>query len=203
MTGMLNQSVLLLNRNYAALHVIDVRRSIVMLIRGVAEAIDFERKSFYNYDFRSWRDLSAFRAEFEAGSSRWLRCVGQDLLVPTVIRLLEYNKVRRRGVPLNRRNVFARDANTCQYCGKRFKTSDLNLDHVVPKSRGGGTRWDNLVCSCIRCNTRKANRTPEEAGMKLIRQPKAPPGESSLIRVRHDSWKHFVEDAYWNVELED
>jgi len=93
----------------------------------------------------------------------------------------------------------------CQYCGKTFDRNDLNLDHVIPRDRGGPTTWENIVCSCIECNTLKANRTPQEAGMHLIRKPKRPKWrpfvQINFSLHQHDSWKHFVDLAYWNVEL--
>ena len=92
-----------------------------------------------------------------------------------------------------------------QYCGRVFDRKDLNLDHVTPRDRGGPTTWENIVCSCVECNTRKANRTPSEAGMHLIRKPKRPKWrpfvQVDLGFPHHDSWKHFLDLAYWNVEL--
>ena len=105
----------------------------------------------------------------------------------------------------NRRNVFARDANRCQYCNRRFPTSELTLDHVVPRSRGGGTTWDNLVCACVACNSRKGGRSPREAGLKLVRKPERPKRnpllQLTLGSPRYKSWRQFVSDAYWDVEL--
>lgn len=203
MESALTHPVLLLNKHYTALRVIDVRRAMVLLFGGAAEAVDVEARGFYAYNFESWRDLSEFKAEFEADTCHWLRCVGLNLAVPQVVRLMRYAKPRPQRVRLSRKNIFTRDKNTCQYCGRHFKSVDLNLDHVLPKSRGGQMRWDNIVCSCIPCNTRKANRTPREASMKLIRPAVKPNHVTELIRIRHDSWKHFIEDAYWNVELTD
>jgi 5-methylcytosine-specific restriction endonuclease McrA len=103
--------------------------------------------------------------------------------------------------------VFERDKNTCQYCGELFDRSELNLDHVVPRDRGGTTTWENVVCSCIPCNTRKGNRLPREAHMSLIRKPKRPKWrpfvQITFAAPQHDLWKHFVDLAYWNVELSD
>ena len=87
----------------------------------------------------------------------------------------------KKEVKFTRHNIFERDHNTCQYCGKVFDRKDLNLDHVIPRDRGGPTTWENIVCSCIKCNTQKANRTPQEAGMHLIRKPKRP------------KWRPFVQ----------
>ena len=111
----------------------------------------------------------------------------------------------KKEVRFTRHNIFERDQNTCQYCGNTFDRSELNLDHVVPRDQGGPTTWENIVCSCIECNTHKANRTPAEAGMRLIRKPKRPKWrpflQITLGLQYHESWKHFVDIAYWNVEL--
>ncbi len=94
-----------------------------------------------------------------------------------------------------------------RYCGEIFDRSELNLDHVVPRDRGGTTTWENVVCSCISCNTRKGNRLPREAHMSLIRKPKRPKWRPfvhvTFSAPQHDLWKHFVDLAYWNVELSD
>ncbi|MFQ5834566.1 MAG: HNH endonuclease, partial [bacterium] len=111
-----------------------------------------------------------------------------------------------RRVKFTRKNIYKRDENICQYCGKKFKPQDLNLDHVVPLSRGGKDSWDNVVCSCVSCNLRKGNRTLAEAEMSLIRTPKRPHWRSfvkySLDNVVEEDWKDFLDLAYWNVELE-
>jgi 5-methylcytosine-specific restriction endonuclease McrA len=113
----------------------------------------------------------------------------------------------RKEVKFTRHNIFERDKNTCQYCGKHFDKKDLNLDHVIPRDRGGATTWENIVCSCIPCNTRKGNRLPREAGMKLLKKPARPKWRPFLhitfdAKV-HESWRHFIDFAYWNVELGD
>jgi 5-methylcytosine-specific restriction endonuclease McrA len=119
--------------------------------------------------------------------------------------LLMFDRQPRKEVRFTRHNIFERDQNTCQYCGKKFDRSELNLDHVIPKDRGGPTTWENIVCSCIACNTKKGNRTPQEAGMRLIRKPKKPRWRPFLqvnISMPYpESWKHFIDIAYWNVEL--
>jgi len=116
-----------------------------------------------------------------------------------------FDRMPKKEVKFTRHNVFERDRNTCQYCGKIFDRKDLNLDHVWPRDKGGRTTWENVVCSCIKCNTRKGNRTPESVGMKLIRKPKRPKWRAfvhfSFTTGAHESWKHFIDIAYWNVEL--
>ena len=107
---------------------------------------------------------------------------------------------------MNRQAIFERDAYCCQYCGKKFKTHELNLDHVVPKERGGMLTWENIVTSCLVCNTAKANRTPREAGMHLMkkpRQPKSRPFVSYIIgQEMEDDWQHFLYSHQGDVEVE-
>jgi 5-methylcytosine-specific restriction endonuclease McrA len=122
-----------------------------------------------------------------------------------VVRLLYYDRLPKQTIRFNRRNIFARDTNRCQYCGKKFPTSELSLDHVIPRSRGGETNWENVVCSCVKCNVRKGGRTPQEANMHLIKQP-VKPKRSPLLSVKlgnpkYQSWKSFLDSAYWSVDL--
>jgi len=125
--------------------------------------------------------------------------------VPKIIRLLGYDRLPKQEVKLNRRNIFARDRNLCQYCGRKFSTQELSLDHINPRSQGGESSWTNLVCCCVKCNTRKGGRTPIQASMKLIRQPVKPHRNPVVaLRVGNDryaSWRQFVDQAYWSVEL--
>ena len=133
--------------------------------------------------------------------------VSFTIRVPKVILLLFFDRMPKKEVKFTRHNIFERDHNTCQYCGIKFDRKDLNLDHVVPRDRGGETSWENIVCSCVPCNSRKGNRTPTEAGLKLLHKPKRPKWRPMLhlqfSKARDDSWKHFVDLAYWNVELSD
>ncbi len=206
-TGATGHSVLVLNRLYMAVHVVNVRRAIGLLFRELAEVIHIESGRYVNYDFLSWREISQLKLEFEEHDPRsdWLQSVNFSVEIPRVIRLLSYDKVPRRGMRFNRRNVFARDGNCCQYCGKRFATSELSLDHVHPRSQGGTMGWENIVCCCVACNSRKGGRTPEQAGMRLVRMPKRP-RHNPLLRgklqnPKYESWKAFLSDAYWNVDL--
>ena len=147
-------------------------------------------------------DMASFlREEFEHDQHAWVGLVRGCLAAPHVIRLTKFDRHRRQRVPLNRRNIYHRDANTCQYCGKRFPYSELSLDHVVPRSRGGADSWENLVCACTNCNSRKADKSLAQARMQLIRTPRALKAPAQLIRIQHESWAQFVDDAYWNVEL--
>ncbi|MCC5823547.1 MAG: HNH endonuclease [Phycisphaerales bacterium] len=201
----LDAKVLVLNRAYAAIRVISARRAFVLLARDCAEVIDADGGSYANYDLTTWTELSELRRQFEPDAHDWVRTVRIDLAVPRIIRLTAYDKLPAQGVKLNRRNLFARDRNRCQYCGNLFPSSELSIDHVLPRSQGGPDTWENLVCACVRCNSRKGGRTPDQARMKLITTPKRP-RRNPLISVRlgHDkyhSWKAFLDEAYWSVEL--
>lgn len=211
MTAVLSYPVLALNKVFAPIHVIDVRRALSLLVTGAAEVVDTDDPHLGTYDLASWRALSDLKSEFESERHDWVGLVRGRLAVPTVVRLTKFDRQRfrkHRGrrvegpfVPLNRRNIYHRDGNLCQYCGRKFPSSELSLDHVVPKSRGGGDTWENLVCACTACNSKKADKMPAEARMKLIRVPRALKTPAQLIRVQHASWAQFVDEAYWNVEL--
>jgi len=201
----LSSSVLVLNRFYMAVHVVNVRRALGLLFRELAEVIHLEEGQYANYNFESWREISALRSSFKQQHEDWIRSINFELQAPRVIRLLSYDRVPRQTLRFNRRNLFARDGNRCQYCGHSFPTSELSLDHIVPRSRGGPTTWENVVCACVSCNVRKGGRTPQEAHMKLIRHP-VKPKRSPLLSVKldnpkYESWKTFVDNAYWSVDL--
>jgi 5-methylcytosine-specific restriction endonuclease McrA len=201
----LSASVLVLNRLYMAVHVVSVRRAFGLLFRELAEVIHVEEGQYANYDFHSWREISELRAAFKEPHDDWIRSVNFEIQVPRVIRLLVYDRLPKQAIRFNRRNIFARDGNRCQYCGRKFPSSELSLDHVTPRSRGGETTWENIVCSCVKCNVKKGGRTPHEAHMHLVRPP-AKPKRSPLLSVKlgnpkYESWKSFLDNAYWSVDL--
>ena len=196
-------SVLVLNRLYMAIHVVGVRRAFGLLFRDIAEVIHLENGSFANYDFDSWRDVSELNADFKGPHDDWVRAVNFEIQVPRVIRLLSYDRLPRRSLRLNRPTVLARDQNRCQYCGRRFPSHQLSLDHVIPRSRGGRTTWDNVVCACLHCNVKKGGRTPKEAHMSLVRKPSRP-ARSPLLTLklqnpRYVTWKTWLDGAYCDV----
>jgi len=204
----LDAKVLVLNRLYMAIRVISAKRAFSLLCKDLAEVIhvgDGLGGQWANYDFDTWAELSAMRQSFENGDYDWVRTVRIDIAVPKVIRLFGYDRLPAQSVKLNRRNLFARDRNQCQYCGHHFPTCELSIDHVKPRSQGGDDSWTNLVCACVACNARKGGRTPDQSGMHLIRKPVAPK-RNPLISVRlghqkYESWKAFLDNAYWSVEL--
>jgi 5-methylcytosine-specific restriction endonuclease McrA len=196
----LNSKVLVLNRNYLPVHITSVRRAFTLLYQGVAAAID---EQYQVFDFASWSELSASVHDDTIG------LVDRVVRVPRVILLLAYDRVPRRHVRFSRFNVYARDRNTCQYCGVRFARSELNLDHVIPRSHGGSSTWENIVCSCHICNRRKGGRTPSQAGMRLLRRPRRPEWTPFMLETfsmrRYREWLPFlsgIDAAYWNTELQ-
>ncbi len=204
-TSVLDSSVLVLNKHYLAIRVVNVKRAVSLLFRDLAHVINVEDGRYSTYDFQSWAEVSLLKKEFEPQTSDWLRTVRFDLAVPRVIRLLFYDRLPRQQVKFNRRNIFARDRNHCQYCGKKFSSCDLSLDHVVPRSRGGRSTWENTVCCCLDCNVKKGGRVPKEARIRLITAPRKPKRSPvialKLSNQRYASWKEFLDHAYWSVEL--
>ena len=197
---LLDRQVLVLNRLWQAINVCSVRRAFTLLCAGHAQVVDSDGTNFLTHDFASWRDFSETAPEDEM-----VHTISFKIRIPRVIVLLLFDRMPRKEVKFTRHNIFERDKNTCQYCGKHFDKRDLNLDHVIPRDKGGLTTWENIVCSCIACNTRKGNRLPHQAGMKLIRKPERPKWRP-FVHITfdaqvHDSWRHFIDLAYWNVEL--
>lgn len=197
---MINTGVLVLNRAFFPVHVTSVRRAFCLLYSGLARAVTPQYELF---DFRSWSELSVHAHDDSVG------LVGRMIRVPRVVVLSAYDRVPRRTVRFSRRNIFVRDRNICQYCGRTHPSSELNLDHVVPRSRGGESNWENIVCSCIPCNKRKGGKLPEEMGMRLVGKPARPqwaPQYAFSVRAPvHRDWLPFldlVDATYWNLELE-
>ena len=132
------------------------------MFRRLAEVIHIEDGQWANYDFESWREVSELQAQFKEPHQDWIRSVNFEIQVPRVLRLLHYDRVPKQRVRLNRRNIFARDSNHCQYCGKRFATSELSLDHIVPdlprRRHDRGRTWSARACSAT-CARAAARRT--------------------------------------------
>ena len=196
---MINANVLVLNRSFLPLHITSVRRAFCLLYMGVAQVVDEQFKTF---DFESWSQLAVLERDEGIG------LVDRMIRIPRVILLLTYDRMPIGHVRFTRINIYTRDKNTCQYCGKKFSKSDLSLDHVVPRSRGGKSTWENIVCCCAICNRRKGGRTPNEAGMNLLQKPKKPNWtpfyKISLRELKRKEWLPFlnmVDISYWNTEL--
>lgn len=186
----LQAPVLVLNRNFQPVRVTRARNAFVMMYVGSAHALDAQ---FESYDWRAWSKLKPDTNDEVIGT------LHGSLRVPRVIVLLSYNRVPRAAVRLSRRNVFVRDGYRCQYCAETPPIRDLNLDHVMPRSRGGKSTWDNLVTSCRTCNLRKGRYTPEELGMRLLREPVRPTWSAAAqlgsTPRRFPEWEPFLQGA--------
>jgi len=167
----LHKPVLVLNASYEPINVCAARRALVLVLKGVASPEEY--------------------------SPLLMRSARTAHRLPSVIRLLEYRRIPHQARALSRKNILMRDRYTCQYCLRTLPASELTLDHVIPRSRNGETVWENLVACCHKCNNRKGSRTPDEAGMKLARQPRP----FSLHTSRHlmrmlgradDQWRKYL-----------
>ncbi|MGB7346216.1 MAG: HNH endonuclease [Pirellulaceae bacterium] len=197
--SLLDTNVLVLNRFYMAIRVVNVRRAFTLLYRQCAEVIANENGQFVSYDFESWCELSQLASLEKQPGEDYIRAVGFELQVPRIARLTRFDRMPMQTVRFNRKNLFARDDHKCQYCGKVESTHKLSLDHVVPRSHGGPTTWENIVCCCLRCNSRKGGRTPKQARMELLRMPEKPRVNPLLVQSvedpRYECWKTFLPAA--------
>jgi 5-methylcytosine-specific restriction endonuclease McrA len=198
---MTNTAVLVLNRHFQPIHVTNAKRAFALLYQGVAQALD---RQFRAFDFATWAQLST-----EMGDDV-IHTIDRAIRVPRVIVLQMYDRIPKTKVRFSRHNIYMRDGNTCQYCGRMLPRTDLNLDHVVPRSQGGRTTWENVVCCCVDCNLAKGARTPDQATMRLLKTPVRPRWTPTFRaagdRVRYREWLPFLDlpnASYWNVELEE
>jgi len=186
---------LVLNRLWQAVNVIGVERAFSLLALDHAQVIYAEDGSFRVFDAASWFEYS--KDVESIPGARVVRTVNQSVIVPSVLLLKGFDRILLQEMKFNRQNLLERDDYRCQYCGKNLPTKELNMDHVIPRDRGGGTSWENVVISCIRCNSRKSNRLPKEAGMRLLKEPKRPsrrPFVSSLYgKPVEKSWEYFLQ----------
>ena len=196
---LLNDSVLVLNRHWSAVHVTSARRALILLFADHARVVTGD---YSTHDFDSWRDMSLFM-----NTIRKISTPVYQIAVPEVIMLTRFGKFPPRQVKFSRRNIYLRDNHTCQYCGCIPPKDELTIDHVIPRSRGGKSTWENVVLACMRCNTRKGNRLLHEAGIKLLSVPKKPHWlECSQFVSRHQTsslWQKLIDTAYWNVPLKE
>jgi 5-methylcytosine-specific restriction endonuclease McrA len=220
MTKVLQRPTLILNRNWQPVNVATVARALVLVWNESARVVDP-----HDYQLYTWADWSRLRPRAD---EPFIQAVRFRLRVPEIVTLCGYDRLPVGQVAFSRRNIFKRDHNTCQYCGaqpgkKRIGPicrngpkgaahkldlspfcGELTIDHIVPRSQGGVSSWENCVLACVACNKRKANRTPEQARMRLRKQPVRPTWKP--LYAEHDmgiaSWSKFVSEAYWSVTLQ-
>lgn len=194
--------VLVLNRSFFAVQVVDWQRALSLVYLDHARVVDEDYKT---YSFEDWREFSQLVTENPSG---FIHTPAFKIAIPEVITLRHFDGLPKAEVKFTRRNIYEHYGYKCSYCGIKFTTSELNLEHVIPRSRGGKTDWANVVTSCIPCNLRKGNRLPNEANMKLLVKPSKPKWAGSAaicfrpgFRLKA-SWQRFVDNVYWNTELE-
>ena len=216
--AVLDRPTLVLNRNWQPVGVATVARSLVKVWNETARIVD--PADYQQYDWSDWALLQPEDGDPFVQTRRF------RLRVPEVITLTKYDRLPQNAVTFSRRNVFKRDRFTCQYCGRQgrfagegrrvtdigsgarhgqLSMEDLTIDHVIPRAQGGTSTWGNCVLACIDCNSRKADRTPQQARMPLRHTPRRPAWKPlyGSHGERIDSWSKFVSEAYWNVELEE
>lgn len=215
---MLKSKVLVLNKSWYAVGLVPLTKAINLLF---SEYRDGEPKARIitpppkgDYEIWDWKDWS--KLKIEKGEDGIISC-SQIYKIPEVLLLSKYNSIPKQRVNFCRRTIWKRDNYTCQYCGKKPKEDECTLDHIIPKSMGGATNWTNCVLACYKCNSQKANRKPEDAikpknslkewigpsPMKLLKTPKKP--NYSVVKEKIkilDTWKHWLDAAYWNTTLE-
>ncbi len=187
--------VLVINRSWVPVHVTTVRRAVCMLYRDTALAVATDDLQVHN--FEEWIGL------LSPSTAYWIRSSSMPLPAPEVILLRDFNKVPVKEAPFTRRNLYQRDNYTCQYCFRRASAERLSIDHVMPRSRGGRTSWENCVLACIRCNAVKADRSLKEAGLRLRRRPQRPhwsPYLNLAAKERLSSWRRFTPEAQWKAD---
>lgn len=198
----MNSDVLVLNRSFYAVAITDFQRAFKLVYSDRAYVID---EDYRTYNFQDWREMSEYVKEHPSG---YVHTPSFKIAIPEVISLRYYDRLPVNEIKFTRRNIYDHYGYRCCYCGKNFPPSELNLDHVIPRSRGGKTDWNNIVTACIACNLRKGNKLPNEANMDLLIQPTKPKwrgGLSLLLRPSikiKASWQKFVDSVYWNIELE-
>jgi 5-methylcytosine-specific restriction endonuclease McrA len=199
-TALLERPALVLNRAWTPIQVTSAREAISLVAKGAALII--EPETYQTHDLRTWNDVSKAKAHFEGET---IRSTKLAIVPPEVILLKEYQGQGERSVVFSRKNIFKRDRYTCQYCGAQPGPDSLTIEHILPRSKGGVSSWENCVLACVPCNKRKADRTPEQADMKLRTVPRKPSWKALAHvspRDRRVSWEQFLSRAYWEVELE-
>lgn len=189
-SDVLTRPTLVLNRSWQPIHVTTVVRALVMLWNESAKVVDPA-----DYRFYTWGEWMALPA---AEGRPCIRTARARIRVPEVVALQHFDRLPTAAVAFSRRNIAKRDHYTCQYCGSQPGVAELTIDHVTPRAHGGPSSWTNCVAACVDCNARKADRTPEQAGMKLRKSPVRPDWKplyalQTLAHAFHlDGWDAFL-----------
>lgn len=204
---MAQRKVLVLNRGWNPIAVVGLEKAMCLVVSTYkndepkARIMD-PTTDFKLYSWEDWAELVPTEGEAVIRSAR------ANFRIPEIILLSRYNKLPQQRVHFSRRTIYRRDGNQCQYCGAKPGTAELSIDHVIPRSKGGKTEWENCVLSCVECNRKKADRTlswrntANEVNMKLIRQPKKPRFTFYKGDYRCKSWESILGIAYWECELQ-
>lgn len=205
MSNALAHHVLVLNKGWQPIGTVTLQRAIIMLFSTYIEnnkekpkATIIEPGTYQEMTWEMWSELKP------AATDEVIHTANVAFRIPEIILLKRYEKLPQPKVHFSRRTLYKRDNYTCQYCGKKPGSEELTVEHVIPKAQGGQTTWENTVLACVDCNRKKANRTPKQAGMKLLSVPKKP--KAAMFKCDFlkpvKSWEAFLGTAYWNVELQ-
>jgi 5-methylcytosine-specific restriction endonuclease McrA len=194
MKSSISLPVLVLNKNWTPISIMPVKKAITKVMAELAQVLDVASDSYNLYDFQNWASLEVLPGE------RFIQGSRIKIKLPEIIVLSEYDKMPEREVKLTRKNLLIRDNYTCQYTGVKINMETATMDHILPRSKGGGTTWENLVMCCLEVNAKKANRTPSEAGLKLLKKPEKPKWNPIYARFARlvnpeipQSWKKFIQ----------
>ena len=166
----LNYKILVLNRLWQAVNIVGVQRGFSLLLQDHAQVIYTGDESYRLMNSDAWLGLSQEMQDMGESPEECIQTVRLKILVPKVLLLRSYSQVPVHEVKFSRENLLDRDDHRCQYCGNQLEAALLNMDHVIPRDQGGKTSWENIVTSCIKCNSKKANRLPHQANMRLIKK---------------------------------
>lgn len=196
MVAVLKRSVLVLNTSWTPVNVRNVVKSLTMVCKGAAKIVD--PVTYQLYDWEQWLELRPEEDEHK------IRCIDFAIKIPEIVVLTQYSRVPRVGLVFNRRNVYTRDNYTCQYCGKQDSTENLSIDHIIPRSRGGRSTFENCCVACVTCNRKKADKLLKDSGLKLSKTPVKPKWAPSFHNGQIlSSWEKFLSEVYWNSSLKD
>jgi 5-methylcytosine-specific restriction endonuclease McrA len=209
MSILTQRKVLVLNKGWNPVAVVTVERAMCLVCTTYADdlpkatimdpTMDAKSKTwvdFRDYTWAEWAELIPSHGEGVIHSAK------RSFRIPEIVLLTRYNKLPQQRAAFSRRSIYKRDRNQCQYCGCSPGTPELSIDHVLPRSRGGLTTWENCVLACTDCNRKKADRTPKECGMVLRSVPKKPRFTFYKGDYRCKSWEAILGAAYWEIELD-